>query len=207
MGLRMDITISCELYSRMIEIPKRLAEDDKRRYFECLYIERKNKRLYVIATNVKIAAVQYLGASDGPDECTAICVNDGLIEACDKETPFDSKLSIVSNPILKFTAIKSSFGYQFPGNAWVELPDPNEFTTWREWFPEKVATASSGVMYWNTWQIEALLLASTSGGVTFPEFIDTSIPIVIRDDNDPHWIGVFMNNQTKKAAATVPDWI
>lgn len=201
----MNVNIPGELYSRMIEIPKRLDEAETRRYFYSLYIERKNKKLYVVATNIQIAAIQYLGENDGPDEATAIAIDDKLIEICDKETPHDGNISIAANTMLSYTAIKSTFGYQHPGNAFVQLPENHEFKTWRDWLPDKLPEKSHGVIYWNTYSIHALLLASPSGAVTFPEHIDTSIPVIIRDDNDPNWIAVYKPVRDR-VAAFIPDW-
>lgn len=203
----MNVEIPCELYSRMIEIPKLLDDAETRRYLRSLYIERKNKRVYVVVTNVKLAAIQHLGIIDGPDEAIAICIDDQLMEVCDKETPFNGKLSIVSNPVLGYTAIKSTFGFQFPGNAHIALPDNNAFKDWRTWLPDQLPNASHGAMYWNAFAVEALATASTSGGICFPEFIDTSKPILINDDNDPNWIGIFFNKIGNQPPAILPDWV
>lgn len=206
----MDISISCELYARLSAIPSLLNPEDQRKHLKSIYLERRNKQLYVIATNVKIAAIEYLGMNDGLDECTAIVVDPVLIAQCVKEISFNSNLSIVANPMLSYTAIKTTFGYQYPSNAMVQLPDPNEFTEWRKWFPDAMPTANSGAMFWKASLVHALASASPTGGLRFPEFIDTTSPIVVCDKEAINWVGLFMGNTEsgeKVLPASIPDWI
>lgn len=203
----MDIVIPCELYSRMIAIPKVLSDDEPRRYFKSIYFERKDNQLFAVVTNCKIAAIEYLGVNKGPDEATAIAIDDILKDVCDKETPFDGNLSIVANSTLKFTAIKSTFGYQHTNNAFVDLPDNEQFNEWRKWLPKKMPEQSSGAMYWNAYSVAAIAAASPSGAINFPSFIDTSIPVLITDDHSPNWIGLFICPKGKNQPSTMPDWV
>jgi hypothetical protein len=65
-------------------------------------------------------------------------------------------------------------------------------------------------MYWDLFQIEALIKSSPSGGVVFPEFIDSSKPVMIRDSLKPNWAGVFIpdvsKGSTKHKPAEIPEW-
>lgn len=205
----MNIEIPCQLYYRISDIPLMLDPDDKRKYLKCIYLERKAGKLFVIATNAKIASVELLGDSAGPDECTAIVVDQALIDQCQKEIPFNSSLVIVANPALQFTTIKTKFGYNHPGNAMVQLPDANNFATWRKWFPDDVPKKSFGVMQWSSRQIYALANASPSSVLRFPEFIDTNVPVIIRDVENDNWVGAFnpLPLEGQCQPATVPDWL
>jgi hypothetical protein len=207
----MDISISCELYSRLSAIPMLFSPEDQRKHLKSIYLERRNNQLYAITTNVKIAAIEYLGKNDGPDECTAIVVDPVLIAQCEKEISFNSNLSIVANSMLSYTAIKTTFGYQYPSNGMVQLPDPHEFTEWRKWFPDAIPTKSFGAMFWRTANIQALASASPTGGLRFPEFIDTTCPVVVCDKEATNWVGLFMGNteshDEKVLPASIPDWV
>jgi len=206
----MNIEISCELYARLSAIPLLLNPVDERKYLKSLFIERTGGKLYAVATNVKIAAIEYLGASDGPDECTAIAIDQALIDQCKREIAFNGKLSIVANSLLNFTSIKTAFGYNYPGNAMVQLPEANNFNSWREWFPDSIPTKSHGAMYWNASVVHALATASPTGGLRFPEHIDTTQPVVVRDQESANWAGLFMPNADNGEiveGATIPEWL
>lgn len=205
----MNIEISCELYSRLSAIPLLLDPEDKRRYFGSIYLERANNTLFAIVTNGKLAAIERIGDDIGPDECTAIRVEAPLIEQCEKEVVFNSKLVIVANPSLGYTAIKTTFGYNYPVNAMMQLPENNWFNTWRKWPPDEMPKETNGAMFWNGALIHALATASPSGGLCFPEFIDNAKPVVVRDLNSADWLGLFMPVSGEGAVdpATIPDWV
>lgn len=204
----MHVAIPCELYTRFSEIPQTLAETESRKYLRSIYIERKNNAVFVVSTNIKTAAIEYLGESEGPDECCAIVIDKALVQQCEQEIPFLGMLDIVANPLLGFTAIKTTFGYTFNGNAGVTLPDDHEFQKWREWFPDEMPTKSSGVMHWRVDHLYALAASSPSGGVMFPRFIDEKKPVVLTDDGTDNWRGLFLPSTNEpNTPSTLPDWI
>lgn len=205
----MNTEISCEIYSRLSEIPISVHPEDKRKYFKSVFIERKANTLFAVVTNGNIAAIERIGEDIGPDECTALTVDPVLIKQCEVETAYNSKLVIVANPLLSFTAIKTTFGYNYPGNGMVQLPDKNHFNAWREWGPDEMPVRTSGAMFWNGAAILMLATASPSNGLCFPEFIDTGKPVVVRDLNSDDWMGLFMPTAdgAKIEPATIPDWI
>lgn len=205
----MNITLPCELYSRMSAIPLMLDPADKRKYLKSIYVERLNNKLFVVTTNVKIAAIEFIGENDGPDEFFAVVIDPELIKHCDAETPFDSNLSIYRDPSTKVITIQTTFGYVHPGNANVPIPESNNFDGWRDWFPDEIPTKSFGGMHWNKASVGALCTASISGDVIFPEFIDIRQPVVIRDLQSENWVGLFMGSVKDETnlPATIPRWI
>lgn len=211
----MNVQISCELYARLSAIPLLLNPTDDRKYLKSLYIERRNGKLYAVATNVKIAAIEHLGQSEGPDECTAIVIDPVLIAQCQKEISFNSSLSIVANPLLHFTSIKTTFGYNHPGNAMVQLPEvKNELAGWRNWFPDSIPKKSNGAMFWTAALVHALATASPTGGLRFPEHIDKTCPVVVRDQESANWVGLFIPRPISDSEdpvavepASIPDWL
>lgn len=206
----MNVEISCELYARLSAIPLLLDPADDRKYLKSLYIERRNSKLLAVVTNVKIAAIEYIGDDAGPDECTAITIDPVLVAQCEKEIVFNSRLVIVANPLLSFTSIKTTFGYNYSGNAMVQLPEANNLIEWRTWFPDEMPTKTFGPMFWRGMQIHALANAAPTGGLRFPEFIDTTRPVVVRDHESNDWVGLFMPvtvDGEKVDPASIPDWV
>lgn len=205
----MNITLPCELYSRMSEIPLMLDPADKRKYLKSIFIERLNGNLFVVVTNVKIAAVEFIGRNEGPDEFIAIIIDPILIIHCDKETPFDGNLSIYHDANTKHTTIQTTFGYAHPGNANIPIPESNNLEGWRDWFPDEIPTKSFGGMHWNKTSVGVLCTASISGDIIFPEFIDIRQPVVIRDVQSENWVGLFMGSMkdATNVPATIPGWI
>lgn len=205
----MQVEISCEIYSRMSEIPLCLADGDQRKYFRSIYIERHNQQLFLVVTNGALAAIEHIGPNDGPDERTAIAIDQALIDQCQREVQYNSNLVIVANDVLSYTTIKTTFGYNHPGNMMVTLPANNHFDNWRKWAPDEMPTKNKGAMFWASALINALAIASPTGGICFPEFIDVTKPVVVRDKDSANWFGLFMpttDDGDKIEPATVPDW-
>lgn len=167
--------------------------------------------LFAVVTNISIAAIEYLGRNNGPDEHMAVAINQQLIEQCQNEISFNGALNIVTIPApLNFTSAKTTFGYAPAVNLHIPLPDDQEFATWRNWIPEAMPEATDGAMCWNVKQIYALASASKTGTIKFPEFIDVSKPVLIRDGEADNWLGLFMPSLKGEGTvqpASIPDWI
>lgn len=206
----MQAVIPCELYSRLATIPQLIDAADDRNYLRSLFIERHNNKLFAVVTSVKIAVIEFVANDVGPNESTAIKIDEALISQCDKETSFNSALSIVANPLLQYTSIKTTFGFNHLPNAWVDLPETHSFRNWRKWFPNEIPKKSKGGMRWNTPNVVALATASKSGILLFPEHIDASLPVVIADEESNDWFGLFMPNKPDNVAngpVELPDWL
>lgn len=203
----MQITIPCEVYSRMSEIPLGGDFSDERRYMNCVYIERKENQLFVVVTNANVAAIECLGINTGPDEFTAIIADRALTNQCEQEIQFNGQLQIVANPALGFTNIKTSFGYNHNGNAMIALPDGNQFARWREWLPEEMATSTDCAMFLAAEYIRQLCIASKAAVLRFPKFISANQPVLVT--SGPDWIGLFMpteKDHKRTEPASIPDW-
>lgn len=203
----MEIKLPCETYVRLSKIAA-IAPDD----FKSIYIERKNGITVAIATNRYIAAIERLPDAN-EDGSVLLLFDPVLLTQCEAETQFNGNLEIVVNSMLQFASAKTSFGFSYPGN--VSLPDVSpEWERWRNWLPDAPAAASVGGMFWGENNIAALSSSAPSGKVVFPQFIDCSKPVIIRDHIDEKWLGLFMplvhtdeGKTVQCDGATLPGWL
>lgn len=134
-----------------------------------------------------------------------------LIEQCRKEAAFKSSLTITVNEALRFATAKTSLGYIAPGNCCMWSTAVNELDRWKEIAEQArpIVKKSKGAMFWNGETIAALAGASPSGAIVFPEHIDISLPVVVRDAFDPDWVGLFCSTgqDDQRKPARLPDWV
>jgi hypothetical protein len=85
--------------------------------------------------------------------------------------------------------------------------DSTPLTRWRDWITP-LATKSQYQMYWNLFHVEALLKSSPSGKVIFPEFIDATKPLIIKDVSTDNWVGLFLptDNEKEHDKIKIPKW-
>lgn len=208
----MDVSISCEIFARLTNVIANFDANETRQYLKSVYVEHHLGNAFAVATNGKIAAIEFLGKREFEQASVNIVADPVLIQQCRTEAAFNSVLSVNFNEVLQFGSAKTTLGYCYPGNAVIAPRNP-EFSQWRNWAPDKPVKASKGAMFWNTEQIAALGASSPSGRLLFPEFIDATKPIVVRDIIDENWFGLFMPNRmvenetiTYMEGAKLPEW-
>lgn len=210
----MNFEIPCDVYARLSAIPLNIPTDEINENLRSICIERKNGSVYAITSDRKIAAIEYIGPSQEPDGFTHVAVAAALVEAAIKESAFDGKFHLVANDMLKFTSLKSSFGFQPTSNVGIYHNGPKDeaFTNWRDWPPALPVRKSRGAMFWTGNLIATLAKTAPSGTVIFPEFIDVNEPVILRDPTDDSWCGLFMgvarenDQRIVSAPAKLPDW-
>src|SRR6478609_72697 len=126
----MQITLPCETYARLVNIPLSNPPDhfESYPYVKSLYFERKEGYLFVVCTNIKVGVVEFIGTNVGPDESGAIIADKTLKMICENEIQFAGSLDIMLMQPLALATIKSTGGFQFPGNPYVALPQDNFLT-------------------------------------------------------------------------------
>lgn len=205
----MIVEISCELYARMAQIPLGLDEADTRTNLKCLFIERRDNRIVIFGTNTKIAAAEFIGIEQGPDESMTIIADAALVQQCINETQYGSKLTIADNPALGFVSVRTTFGFNYPGNAHVQQPPTSDLYHWRDIVPDEMPKKNNGAMYWATDEVSRLSDASPSGQFVLPAFIDVQQVIIVRDTESVNWFGMFIAKKPNENVkpATLPDWV
>ena len=190
----MDFAISCDIFVRLANLVKDFNPEPADTILKSVYIEHKDGNAFAVATNRKIAAIEFLGKVEWGSGSVNITVDPALVAQCKTEAAFNSVLTVTFNDVLRFGAAKTTLGYAYPGNA-VIAAENSPFHRWRDWTPDKPVTKSKGAMFWNAEEIAKLGASSPSGRILFPEFIDATKPVVVRDITDENWFRLFMPNR------------
>lgn len=208
----MKFTIPCETFCRMANIlsffePR--TTDETRHQIECVRIEHYKGKIFTIATNQQIAAMEYVGETSEPDGVAHVANDSDLIRQCETEKMYKSFLEIVTIPEIALGTAKTMMGYTHPKNACI-WPDITVMDKWREWASETAPTKSKGALYMETAHMITLFNASPSGCIVFPEIIDVNVPVVLRDKKNANWVGLFLGKplptEQKAQPATLPEW-
>jgi hypothetical protein len=185
----MQFSMKCDTFVRLNNVFRNFSENETREWLKAIYIERRAGKLIAIATNARVLAAELIGEDSGPDTIFGMTIDPALIEQCEKEVPFGGTLSIIYIDMLKTVTIKSSFGYQYPGNGYVEHDDC-KIHTWRS-IPDR-KSEEKAPMVLRAEDISNMGRASPSGIIVFPNKIDGSKPVAVLDMIDPNWMGYFM---------------
>lgn len=182
--------------------------EDTKSLINTIRLENLNGSAYAVVTNGQIAAIEYLGKTDNPDGVCHLKLSQSLLEMLKHPRIQTELLTITTIPEIAVSTLTCNELLSYPDICyWF---DETPLDGWRKWVNLDCPTASKGAMYWDTFQIEALIKASPSGGVVFPEFIDSTKPVLLRDSLKDNWAGVFIPDVSKGnsplKAAEIPEW-
>jgi hypothetical protein len=206
-----NYTIPCETivrFSKVVSFFKVSTDEETKALINTIRLENKGGKSYAVVTNQEIAAVEYLGETAQADGACHLKLTEELLEQMKKDSRLGLHANITTIPAIALSTLQTLTGAVFNDcSYWFgETPLDN----WRKWIPP-VIKQSKGAMYWDLYQIEALLSSSPTGKVTFPEFIDNEKPVLIRDRSNKNWIGLFIPNidigEPDVKAATLPEWL
>lgn len=207
----MEISIPCETYVRLAAISNYVMDGEKRDYLRCVRVEISNKNIILVATNVKCAAIEFIGTFDVPDYVFHVTVDEKLVNQAKSEMSFNSNITFIADNILQYVSAKTTFGYEFAGNAGIFTNKENELNLWRDWFPQELPTKTNGGIFAELQLLKLLSESSPSGTVIFPEFIDNKMPVMLQDSIDPNWLGLFMPNGEVNSRSpepfAIPSWV
>lgn len=208
----MQFNIRCETYARLTNALQWFGSNETRAYFKSIYVERRAGQLVAVATNGKILAAQLLdNRSTGPDEGMNLTIDPAMIAQARTEANLNGLMNVNYIPELQHATVKTTFGFQFQGNAALHFQGPNLVKDgWRS-IPD--TTVEPGPMIISSRDVAHLGAASPSGYLVFPAEIDGAKPVLVTDRVDPNWIGFFMpshfddnGRQMKFNAAVIPAW-
>lgn len=152
-------------------------------------VEHTNGVTIALATNHEIAVFEYLGTTTESD--AVIHLNMSAIN-----TDHDLAVTVIPEAYIVMPEDAVLWG---PFKA---------LAGWRKWLPRQ-PVEQKGFMYWDLFQVQTLLEASPSGQLVFPEVIDASKPVVIRDRFSDAWFAVFIPQLADGVvkAAELPEWV
>lgn len=211
----MQYSISCEQFLRLANATIKAYDDDNYPdHYRCIYLENKNSHAYAVATNGKIMAVEHLGGTRNPDGRVLIMITDMLLGQCAAEIAHDGfiNISVTDVPGFKYAALTTTHGFSYPMNAAFFPPDddwPRPWYNWRRILPDAMSLIPSGFLYMKGELLANLCKSCPSGSIVFPEVINTTQPILVRDSVDPDWCGLFLGTSQKLNAkpALFPEWL
>lgn len=195
--------VTVEILKRFIHIPKMFppsSTDEMVNELKVIRIEIKDGKQFVVATNQKICAVEYVGVRNEPDDVVYLDV-DRLENFIKNKT---GNIFINSIPEIAVANVYIGDKEDYTIAKWF---DKNATNDWRRWFSYE-HNESKGCMSWELYQIELLFKSAPSAAVVFPEHINVDKPIVLRDSHDSNWAAVFLPKLNEHVEpATKPDWI
>lgn len=208
----MKFTVKCATFCRLAGILNYFdpsVDPEIKQHLSCVRLENKNGKAFIISSNQKIAAVEYIGDTTESDGYADVCIDPILVKQCESETVFNSSLEITTVPQLKMGSAKTMCGFVYSGNACI-YNENSILDKWRTWIPKAPLKKSEGALYLNLNYVQSLLLSSPSGKVIFPSHIDTNQPIVLRDRESENWVGLLMGkphpSESQAIPATLPKW-
>lgn len=205
----MKFNISCDVYYRLSQILSYIEPDTDEQLLKqinCIRLENINGKTIAIATNKKVAAIELCGNTNEPNGVFHLVVDEQLVNLCKKEKAFNSVLEIVHIPEIGAASVKSMLGFQYQGNPSVYLTE-TPLDDWRRWAFNKSAVVSYCAYQLDINHMLALNASSLSGIIIFPEIIDSNIPTILRDRDNPNWVGLFYGRPPiVNTPAILPEW-
>lgn len=172
-------------------------------------LENKNGESFAVATNQKIASIEYLGKTDKSDGAAHLILSKNFLQQLLAESATDYIITVTTVPQIAISTLQSTSNFMLLDccHWWDDNDTP--LKNWRDWGCSS-ANINKGVMYWNLFYVESLIKSSPSGKVIFPEFINVEQPIVLRDYYYPEWVGLFIPQISKdikiNEGADLPEW-
>jgi len=181
--------------------------DDRKKMLKTIRLENRNGHLFGIATNQRIASIEYLGVTKEPNDAAHLIISDSFIRQMFTESLTDNIITVNTIPEIGLSSLTSVSGYNSTNCChWF---DDTPLQEWREW-ADNVKKTSCGAMYLDLFNLETLIKASPTGKVVFPEHVDINIPVVLKDYGCSTWAGLFFAQPpegiTIKEGAELPEW-
>ena len=174
------------------------TNEETKRELNTVRLENKNGKAFAIVSNHKIGVVEFLGETDQLDSVCHLKV---------MEWPEEGTATITVIPEALIGMMTSDIGFNVTEVC--QWFDKCILERWPEW-AAKDAKSSKGFMVFDLYTVKTLFESSPSGNVIFPEFIDTTRPVTLRDRESENWAAFFVPTIDMKEkplkAAKVPDW-
>lgn len=196
-----EYKIPCDVFVRLAAVHHTQA-DEPNTFDNTLRLEGG----LAISSNRKIMVIEKISKNNGP--AAHFKFSDELVKQARIEAPHGGIIIISHSPDMGFAVAKTNFGFSLTENLLVTSDGLNPWGDWRNLLPEP-PTSQKGVMFWSLPEMIALNQASPSGTIVFPTFINSDYPVLVRDQNDENWLGLFMPSSADRneEPAEIPEWL
>lgn len=196
----MEIKIPCEVLVRLSKLFDQPTDNDVTDYMMFRFENGK-----IIVTNRQVLICEKIANFAGVFHMK---FDRNLIKQCQTETMFKSDVTLMWLDAIQALTAVTTLGYQHDQNLYVPINACPKINDWQNLLTNP-ATSSSGVMFWRKSVIVGITDCAPSGNIYFPEHIDTTRPIVVRDEQDDTWFAVFIPGTTTRdlKSARVPTWM
>lgn len=178
--------------------------EDVKEKLNVIRIEIHQGKGYAIVTNQQIACVEFLGMMNESDKVFHIKLTEKLLRQLETEMFFDSTANIEVISEFAMGNFKTDYGYK-DDECFAWLFD-TPLNNWRLWLDNKALTSNTA-MKWDLYHILSLF-ESSSGKIAFAEIIDINKPLILRDVENPNWLGFFIPTDFKNyEPARLPEWL
>lgn len=171
--------------------------------FQCVRFEYFEHKIFAVACNRHILAVEYLGETTEQNAAVNITNNPVLLAWCKTA----GQLTIETWPGVELAIVQID-GITYNGPTFVKNNE-DRFVNWWKLIPVQLPRVDKGFLFMETELLCKLGAASPSGMLSFPEVIDNTKVCIVRDVGNANWIGVFLPNYKHDNArpATIPTWV
>lgn len=196
-----NFVIDASVIKRLSTVAKNYhpnVKEDVIKLIKNIRLEHLSGKTYAVVSNGYVGVIEYLGKTSEPDAVAYLKIDERI-------SSLTGWVNVNTIPALKMSVASTLFGESISDVCEWLISTPLD--KWQNWITKLNLKNSSGVMQWNVSNIKILLETSSSGELIFPEFIDASRAITVRDRDNPNWVGVLMSAAVKNTTpATVPDW-
>ena len=198
----MKFPIPSETFVRMANAAAR-PTDDLRPHLACVRLEYRDGKYFCVASTSWVIAVEYLGDTTEPNGFVNVPTHTGLLDNMRVETGLNVEFDWWS----EFNVLTCA---TYPTITLEAVPDTEPmFTRWPSIFPATLPRVDNGFLFIQAEYFQRLADASPSGKLCFPEVIDSRDVVIVRDKDDPNWVGAFAPVDKLKQArpALRPEWL
>lgn len=190
-----DMTLPCDAFVRAVK----LANNPE-------FAEIRLEDGLIIATNGMLMMIEKVGDWLGT---VNVAIDPAIVAQCEEESKYSGRVTFTHNEMLGFATAKTTFGYVHPTN--LVSTQNSQINRWQEIAVKSVdpVNFSVGAMYWKADVVALLASVAPSGGIVFEEMIDINRPIIVRDKDEPNWLGLFVATPKGETVepATFPTWV
>lgn len=205
-----QFSVPCETLKRMAVVHsffRANVTDAEKKELDAIRLENKNGLSFAVATNRRIAAIELLGSTQQPDGVCHVKLAPDVLTQIEKEAVYGSHAFFNVEHADCSSLLQTSLGSAFQ-NPCVWLDD-TPLNNWRNW-AEEPSNQPKGPFMMDLSDIDLLFKSSPTGEIVLPTVINVESSIVVRDRENPAWVGLFNGEQKNPPSpitpSELPDW-